>query len=239
MKIGIPPIALERCLISVVLFLMIGGLVAELAPVIWPLQTDALPLDFLSLSVEQNLPTWFSSQLIFVCALLLAVISFARDGHGAAHSRHWRGLAIVFAYISLDEAVELHEELNLLFDTSGIFHFGWTIPFGVLVLALSIIYWRFLWQLPVKTRRRFIFAGVLYVGGALGVELPLGYWTAQHGDENLTYALIDWVEESMEICGMSVFAWALAKFLASGNDGLRIVGISAQPDSTESFTAEV
>jgi hypothetical protein len=43
----------------------------------------------------------------------------------------------------------------------------------------------------------------------------------------------------MEICGMSVFAWALAKFLASGNDGLRIVGISAQPDSTESFTAEV
>ena len=233
MNIGIRPIALERCLVSVVLFLLVAGLVAELAPVIWPLQTEELPLGFLSLSVEQNLPTWFSSQLIFFCALLLAVISFARDGHGAEYSRHWRGLAVVFAYISLDEAVELHEELNLLLETDGIFHFGWTIPFGVLVIALSIIYWRFLWRLPAKTRRRFILAGMLYVGGALGVELPLGYWTALHGDENLTYALIDWVEESMEICGMSVFAWALANFLASGDARLRIDGVSSESASTE------
>ncbi|HIG70042.1 MAG: hypothetical protein ABGX04_07690 [Myxococcales bacterium] len=235
MKIGIRAIALKHYLVSVVVFLLVGGLVAELAPVIWPLQTAELPLGFLSLSVEQNLPTWFSSILIFFCALLIAAISFAQDGHGAEHWRHWRGLACVFVYISLDEAVELHEELNLLLDTDGIFHFGWTIPFGVLVIALSIIYWRFLWQLPTKTRRRFILAGTLYVGGALGVELPLGYWTDLHGDENLTYALIDWVEESMEICGMSVFAWALANFLASGGQGVQIVGVSSEPNSSESF----
>ena len=39
------------------------------------------------------------------------------------------------------------------------------------------------------------------VGGALVMELPLGWWTAHHGMDSFGYALIDWVEETMEMVG--------------------------------------
>jgi hypothetical protein len=228
MDVRIPSQTLKRCLVAVVLFLSLSGLAVELAQSIWPLQTDEMPLGFVSLSYEQNLPTWFSSHLILICAALLALISFTEGGHGAEYRRHWRGLAFIFVYISLDEAVELHEGLNLLFETSGFLYFGWTIPFGLLVIGLAITYWKFLWDLPPRTRWRFVLAAMLYVGGALGVELPLGYWTDLHGDDNLTYRLLDWLEESLEICGMSVFAWSLGSYLTSGEGGLHVGPVSIE-----------
>ncbi len=228
MDVRIPSQTLKRCLVAAVLFLSLSGLAVELAQSIWPLQTDEMPLGFVSLSYEQNLPTWFSSHLILICAALLALISFTEGGHGAEYRRHWRGLAFIFVYISLDEAVELHEGLNLLFETSGFLHFGWTIPFGLLVIGLAITYWKFLWDLPPRTRWRFVLSAMLYVGGALGVELPLGYWTDLHGDDNLTYGLLDWIEESLEICGMSVFAWSLGSYLTSGEGGLHVERVSIE-----------
>lgn len=228
MDVRIPSQTLKRCLVAAVLFLSLSGLAVELAQSIWPLQTDEMPLGFVSLSYEQNLPTWFSSHLILICAALLALISFSEGGHRAEYRRHWRGLAFIFVYISLDEAVELHEGLNLLFETSGFLHFGWTIPFGLLVIGLAITYWKFLWDLPPRTRWRFVLAAMLYVGGALGVELPLGYWTDLYGDDNLTYGLLDWLEESLEICGMSVFAWSLGSYLMSGEGGLHVGSVSIE-----------
>ncbi len=226
MDIRISPLVLKRFLIGIVASLSLAGLAVELAAEMWPLEFADSPYDILhmllSLSYESNLPTWYSSHIIIVCAALLALVSFAKTGHGVEFCGHWRGLAVVFAYLSLDEAIELHEGLNQLFDTGGFFFFGWVIPFGLLLIGLSIAYWKFLWELPEKTRRRFFVAGFVYVGGALGIELPLGYWTDLHGDQNLTYALIDWVEETMEMCGMSIFAWSLVSFLTGGGDGLQV-----------------
>ena len=58
------------------------------------------------------------------------------------------------------------------------------------------------------------------MGGALGIELPLGYWTDVAGDTNMVYALIDLVEESMELLGVSLFLCALVGYL--GGDAGRI-----------------
>lgn len=56
---------------------------------------------------------------------------------------------------------------------------------------------------------QFITAGVTYVTGALLMELPLGWWTERAGNENLTYAAIDHVEELLEMWGASLFLAAL------------------------------
>ncbi|WP_228680788.1 hypothetical protein [Myxococcus xanthus] len=45
------------------------------------------------------------------------------------------------------------------------------------------------------------------------MELPLGWWAEQHGNDNLVYALIDHVEEALELIGASLFLAALAEEL--------------------------
>jgi hypothetical protein len=81
----------------------------------------------------------------------------------------------------------------------------------VIVGALVIAFIPFIRALHPATRTRLIIAGAIYVGGALVMELPLGWWTAQHGMDTFGYALLDWVEETMEMVGSALaFAALLA-----------------------------
>jgi hypothetical protein len=170
----------------------------------------------LSLSYEQNLPTWYASCLLFSCAVLLTVIVRRAPGDRL----RWGLLAAIFYYMSLDETAELHEQLGGTFETGGLLYFDWVIPAALAVAVIGLFYLPFVLRLPEPTRRRIVIAGVLYVGGALLMELPLGYWTERAGSDNLTYAVIDWVEESLELAGASLLLltlWSHANVDASAS----------------------
>lgn len=179
------------------------GLLAELLHHRFGLDHPALLL--WSLSYEDNLPSWYASVLPLMCAGLLATIAVGE----AVDRRHWQLLALGFVYISIDEALSLHEMLGALFDTRGVLHFGWVIPAAAIVLVVGLIYLGFLRRLDRPTARRFVLAGALYVTGAVLFELPLGWWTERHGDDTLGYALIDWCEETLEFTGLTLFAVTL------------------------------
>jgi hypothetical protein len=166
-------------------------------------------VELLSLSYEQNLPTWYASLLLFSCAVLLAGIARSATVSRDRFRAHWWMLSMGFVIMSFDEVVELHERLGGLVGGSGVLYFDWVIPAGIAVAALGFVFLRFLQHLPAESRRRFLIAGGVYLTGALAMELPLGWWTERHGPENLPYALIDFVEESLELCGASLFALAL------------------------------
>jgi hypothetical protein len=186
-----------------------AGLIVELihlgshAPVV------EIAVGLLSLSYERNLPTWYASSLLLLCALLLAMIADA----ARAYRRHWWGLAAGFAFMSLDEAIELHEQLGGVFDwdLGGVLYFDWVVPAIAVVLVVAVLYAGFLRALPPRRRRWFVLAGALYVGGAVGAELPLGWWTERAGTDSAGYMIIDWVEESLELAGASVFLLALVE----------------------------
>ncbi len=165
---------------------------------------DAL-LPKLSLSYESNVPTWLSSSILLLCALRAASIASDRP----AWHRHWWGIAAMLAWMSLDEAAELHEHLGGLIGTHGILYFDWVIPAAAVVAIVTALYWRFAWALPRGTRNRLLIAAAIYIGGAVVMELPLGWWTEQRGSEGLGYGLIDWVEETMEMIGASLALVAL------------------------------
>lgn len=194
---------------------VIGGLVCgagasvELACHGGWLEGDGWLHSALSLSYEGNLPTWYSSGLLWMAGLGLWLCG-RRDG-GRERARWWI-LAALFMLMSLDEAMELHEELGGA-ELHGVLYFSWVVPGALLTAAFGLSYFRFWRRLPAPTRRGFAWAFGLYVGGALGMELPLGAWFEAHGDDNLGYALIDAVEESLEICGLSVFLVAIARHL--------------------------
>jgi hypothetical protein len=164
-------------------------------------------LEKLSLSYEGNLPTWYSSSLLLACAVAAGAIAAAR----MPQHRQWWAISALAGWMSLDEAAELHEHLGGLVGTNGILYFDWVIPAAVIVVALVIAFVPFVRALHPATRTRLIIAGAVYVGGALVMELPLGWWTEQHGTDGFGYALIDWFEETMEMVGATL---ALAALLA-------------------------
>lgn len=176
-------------------------------------------LALLSLSYEGNLPTWFSAALLAIAGALLAVIAV---GSTVDRPRWWL-LAAGFFYISFDEIVGVHEAVDAMFEsTGGLFYYGWVIPAAAIVTLLGLFYLPFLRRLPAPSRRRFIVAGALYVGGALVLELPLGLWTEYAGPDNWVYALIDLVEESLEMIGVTVFILALVDHLTLPDDAVTL-----------------
>jgi hypothetical protein len=159
----------------------------------------------LSLSYEGNLPTWFSSSVLLLCAIAAGTIAAARP----PMRWHWWGMCLVAGWMSLDEAAEIHEHLSGHFDTGGILYFDWVIPAAAIVLALALVYLPFVRRLAPATRLRLVIAATIYVGGALIMELPLGVVTERSGMDSLGYALVDWVEETMEMVGASLAFVAL------------------------------
>ncbi|HVK84612.1 MAG TPA: hypothetical protein VM513_10925 [Kofleriaceae bacterium] len=162
----------------------------------------------LSLSAEANVPTWFASSLLLCCALAAGSIAAAMPG-GVRWRGHWWGIAIALGWVSLDEVAELHEHLGGHFATSGVLYFDWVIWAAVIVAVLAVLYLPFLRALASPARERLVVAAVVYVSGALIMELPLGWYVERAGTDSLGYALIDWVEETLELVGASLALAAL------------------------------
>ncbi|HEU0029114.1 MAG TPA: hypothetical protein VFQ53_00685 [Kofleriaceae bacterium] len=197
---------LGRWLVVAVALVAGLGLAVELW---WAFDPDAngTVVSMFSLSNEANVPTWLSSSLLLGCAIAAGTIAASRP----PHARHWWGIAIALGWVSLDEAAELHENLGGHLELGGVLYFDWVVWAALVVAVLAAVYWKFVWALPAGTRNRLVAAAAIYIGGALVMELPLGWWTERAGSDSLGYALIDWVEETMEMIGA---AFALVTLVA-------------------------
>lgn len=213
MEINVSLSALRRILFVAMALVVGAGLAVEILKETVRLGDYKIVVPLFSLSYEQNIPTWYSSALLFSCSAALALIAAGSRRERAPFVRHWWGLAAAFLYISLDETASIHEGAGRFFKLHGVFYFSWVIPAGIIVAAIGLAYLRFLAHLPRGARRQFIISGVIYVGGALFMELPLGYWTEREGSRNFVYAAIDAVEEGMEILGASLFLLALVDYI--------------------------
>lgn len=178
------------------------------------------------LGQEHNVPTYYSSLALFVCAILLALIALGHAQNAASSVRHWSGLATIFVLLSFDEALVLHEQLappvRAAVDASRAFYFAWIIPYGAAVLLLGLVYLRFLMRLPAGTRRLFLFAGTLYVGGAIGMEVIEGVVFTTTGARTPLFVSLYTVEELLEMTGVGVFMYALAAYIATDMQALRL-----------------
>jgi hypothetical protein len=170
-----------------------------------------------NLDVERNIPTLYSCLGLLFSSLLLGVIAYAKNLDGDRYKNHWKILSFIFLYLSLDEAGQLHEKLidpmrNLL-NATGFLYFTWIVPFGFLVAIFLLSYSKFLFHLPVSTRKLFVAAGALYIGGAIGVEMLGGYVADTTGQENVSYVIVITLEESLEMLGIVVFIHALTSYI--------------------------
>lgn len=216
--ITIQPGKIARLLNAIVILLVIGGITSFLIKIKIGYPTALGFVPKFALDQENNLPTYFSSVLLLVASLLLAVIAVLKKQQRDTYASKWKLLAYIFLFLSLDEAASIHEfvslNMNRIFSTSGLFHYAWVIP-GTVFVGISGYFFRgFLLDLPLKIRRRFTVAAVVYIGGALGVELLEGYYAELHG-EGLTFHLLVTIEEAFEMIGVVLFINALLDYLSS------------------------
>lgn len=181
----------------------------------------AAVVDLIDAGAEGSLPTWFSAALMLgiAAATWLAAAAEAHNdalsaGQVRAQQRAWRALSGVFVVLSIDEIAALHERaivpLRETFGTSGLFYFAWVIPGLLLVALLAAVFWPFLRRLEPVTRRLVVLAGVLFVGGALALEMVGGLLVEQVGAGTAT-GIVSLTEEMVELGGLVVFVAAVLR----------------------------
>jgi len=171
-----------------------------------------------NLDGEMNVPAWYSSSTLLLCSILLGLIANHKMREGDGYSRHWVGLALIFVFLSLDEAISVHERLTapmhlLLGGGSGFFYFPWVIPYMIVVALFLLVYWKFIIDLTPTIRKLFLMAGAIYVGGALGMEMISGFYSDVYGYD-WTYELLATIEEVGEMLGIVIFIYALCYYLS-------------------------
>jgi hypothetical protein len=169
-----------------------------------------------NLESEGNIPTFFSALLILSCSLQLFMISALQDADSKNRSL-WLGLALVFLFLSFDEAVMFHEHLTrpvrAMLHTSGLFFLAWVIPYAILLGLMTVCYTPFLFRLPKHPRNLMIISAILYISGALVMEMISGWYWDKSGERNLAYYLVATCEEVLEIVGMITFQYALFMYM--------------------------
>lgn len=184
----------------------------------YPTAKGFVPL--FNLDGEANVPTHFSALLMFCNALLCMVISILRKKQGKPEDmKWWFILSLCFLYMSFDEISQIHELLippirNMLGDTYlGIFHNAWVIPFIIIVFLMGALMFKFFFSLPKNIRLSFLFAAIIYIGGAIGIEMIGGSFAKGNGQENLMYNWIVTIEEVLELIGLTWFLRTLLKYI--------------------------
>lgn len=177
----------------------------------------ALGLDLFSVNAEETIPTWYSTIILFVASVLLAAIAIVKRATRDPLALYWIGLAIVFFYLSMDEGAVIHEivadAIQVALDTTGFLYFGWQIAAAPFVVVFGLVYLRFLFLIPAKTRNLFILAGTIYIGGAVFIEAISANQYYIDGEASLRYLAIGTLEELMEMLGIEIFIYALLSYI--------------------------
>lgn len=171
-------------------------------------------VNLVDVNSERNIPTAFAMLLLATGGILSLTI--AKDAPRADRP-FWLLLGGGFLFMSADEAMQLHERLvkpmqRLLGGESlGVLYFAWVVPAMVVIAAGAIVFPRFLRRLPRRTASALVLAGAVYLAGAVGMELVGGRYFEMHG-KDLTYAVLNTIEETLEFVGVILFITALLDY---------------------------
>lgn len=165
---------------------------------------------------ERNIPAFYSALAIMFAAVILGYIAAIEKKKNGDYKR-WMGLVFLFIFLSMDEAVSIHELLSgptrSLMNLNGALYLAWVVPYSLLALGLLLVYVKFLFSLPFAVRTLFILSGVIFVSGAVGFELLGSNYHYIGNAEDPGYALIYTLEELLEMMGIAVFVYSLLFYI--------------------------
>ncbi|MCW3119667.1 MAG: putative rane protein [Chitinophagaceae bacterium] len=201
-----------------IVFLVIVSAIFKLCLHFFPGATIIKLNTFFYLGTEKNLPSLFSALQLWFAAAILFILSAVKFSAKDKYRFHWAILGIVFLFLGYDEWKSMHEKLNNYlhdhFHFHGVFFLAWVIPACLFLVFLGIFFLRFLFALPVKTRRRIIIAAGIFLGGAVGLEMLESIFVEKNGgDIGIPVVAMIHLEEFMEMFGITYFIYALFEFM--------------------------
>lgn len=172
-----------------------------------------------NLGGENNIPTWYASATLFLCALLSAYIAAICSPSSDRYRGHWVGLALIFLLLSLDETAVIHDRtiefpLVAKYQPHGILAFPWVVLGWILVAAVALAFYRFWQNLPKTTRWHFAAAVSTYVTGGLILEMANAYLMDYHVTNVLLRGAVSTIAEFMEMSGVLFFIYAFLYFIS-------------------------
>ncbi len=188
--------------------------------------------------MKNNIPTWYASSALLLSSAVLTLIWRLRKQQADPDAGYWVALAAIFLYLSVDEAAMLHEtlihemvlKLMPTLDAHGYLLYPWVLAGSAFALVIGLSYLRFLFRLPSKTRWGFLLSGLIYVGGAVGLDLVEGTYDDQYGREHFVYAMLVAFEESLEMVGILLFLCSLYGYMTVSHPAFRVVMGHADPE---------
>jgi len=178
--------------------------------------------NYVDLDIEKNIPSFYSAFAIFLCSLLFFCISSLEKKQGRRRC-YWLGLAAVFFFLSLDEALVLHEGLGDLTEeyinttgilqASGLLYFPWILPYGILTTLLGVLYFRFILRLPRKTSVLLILSAIIFITGAVVFDMLGGREAEVNGYYSVTYTVLYTIEEFLEMSGIVLLMYTLLDYI--------------------------
>jgi len=239
MKLKLNPLAVLRVLAWTILLLLIANICA----IGFKLNSDSELLvgatALFDFNTEANIPTLFSSLALLACSILLFYIYWAKRLKDKSAKR-WLGLSLVFLFLTIDEIGSIHERIMPLmhdsFELTGVFYYAWIIPYGIAIILLATVYLPFVLKLPKNIKTLFFISAILYISGAIGIEILGGQQDESYGTYNLVYAIYYTIEELLEMIGVAVFIYALLLYIEdfSGFDRFRVkIDSSTSSEKTE------
>ena len=201
--------------LTISLLLVALGLTAAHIIVMFIWYLDLLPINdwtylaFFDLDEEESIGTWFSALILFTAAQLSLLNAYYAHGNPEARCLGWLFLAIGFTLLSLDEIAGFHEFVNTVVEDTH-----WT-TFGLIIVVITgLVYLPFLWSLPIHIRCLLIVSGIIYIGGAVGVERATIWYEDNDQLDTLAYNLWNALEELMEMSGVILYIYTLLNYVA-------------------------
>ena len=178
-------------------------------------------VDRFDLDQEDNIPTWFSTMILATASVYAWVIAQVKTRKKDRYARHWKVMAGILMYLSLDEGASIHETFNLWaprifgggIDLGFVILRGW-VDVGLVAVAVVALYFaRFVTDLPRRTCALLMASAFVYVFGAAVVE-SMQYTTFDFTPSGYAWHVSVAAEEGMEMLGACLAIYALADYAA-------------------------
>ena len=190
-----------------------------------------------SVQGERTLPAWYSGVMIWSAGLGLIILMNFELKRNRLTAMFWGLLALTFFYLSADEALGLHEKLNAparqMLGNSTI-EAPWVVLGLIFACLIGLTCIPLLYSLTKTIRNTMIFAGVVYLSGAVGVEVvgETVKWVINGGQTTKLYTLCYCIEELLEMLGIVIFLHAIHLQLVSRLQVLPVPDALTNADST-------
>lgn len=186
--------------------------------------------DLFRLDMKANIPAFFSGLLFAVSAGLSVLVWRRGRWGGASQSAGWILVAFVMLVLSFEELFGVPDQIGGLI--RGFFRtlvgggqLARALPYVFLLLVVGAVFWPLWRKLSSRARALFALAAVLYVTGAMLFEY-LGRVVYTGPDGGFAYAVVNIMEETLEMSGLVVLVYALLSLLEG-------VSIRFGPDAAE------